>query len=170
MQTYSFSEVMATIMGPNGSFPIGQGAGVAEEGITIEPTEKTTMLIGADGNFMHSKHADQSGRCIIRLLKTSPTNALLSSLYGLDDFNPGTFGQNVITVSSLTLLDQWVLAGVGFSKFPNTTYARAGGIMEWEFQCGRITRILGNGGISGIAIGSGIANLGIAGGGALGVL
>ena len=45
MSTYSFLDVQATIVGPGGAFSLGSGAGVAEEGISIEPTgEIDTML------------------------------------------------------------------------------------------------------------------------------
>ncbi len=35
---------------------------------------KNTMTIGADGEVMHSLHADKSGTVTVNLLKTSPTN------------------------------------------------------------------------------------------------
>ena len=45
-------DIVAAIKGPNGSFSLGNGAGVAEEGITIAMVDaKNTMVIGADGLY-----------------------------------------------------------------------------------------------------------------------
>jgi hypothetical protein len=82
MASYSFLDVQATITGPGGTFPLGAGAGTAEEGITIEMADdKDTMTMGSDGNGQHNLHAGQSGTITIRLLKTSSTNNKLSVMY-----------------------------------------------------------------------------------------
>ncbi|MBU9403923.1 DUF3277 family protein, partial [Burkholderia multivorans] len=62
MATYSFQDVTATIVGPGGAFSLGYGSANAEEGITIaQAGDKNTMTVGADGEVMHSLHADKSG-------------------------------------------------------------------------------------------------------------
>ncbi|HHD9887370.1 TPA: phage protein [Yersinia enterocolitica] len=62
MSTYSFMDVTASITGVGGSFDLGYGAAVAEEGITTSMIEnKNTMTIGADGEGMHSLHAGKGG-------------------------------------------------------------------------------------------------------------
>lgn len=82
MSTYSFLDVQATLVGPTGIVQLGYGAAVADEGISIEAAgDKNTMIIGADGEGMHSLHADKSGTVTVRLLKTSPTNAKLMVMY-----------------------------------------------------------------------------------------
>ncbi|WP_285199455.1 phage protein, partial [Klebsiella pneumoniae] len=99
MATYSFIDVVATLVGPTGNIDLGYGAGAAEEGITIEMAgDKNTMMIGADGEGMHSLHADKSGTITVRLLKTSPTNAKLMAMYDDQTLDSGLHGQNVITV------------------------------------------------------------------------
>jgi Bacteriophage KPP10, Structural protein ORF10 len=144
--TYSFLDVSATFNGPNGAFPIGSTAGVAEEGITIEFAEdQDTVVIGADGSGMHSLHAGQSGSVTIRLLMTSPTNALLDAVYGLDRATPSSFGQNTIVVSWLTAGDVTVCTQCGFRKFPSLTYAKDGQMREWAFTAIKITPLLGAG-------------------------
>ena len=70
MNTYSFLEVQAAIIGPGGVINLGAGAGVADEGISVDPTaEMNTMMVGADGSGQHSLHADKSGRLVVRLLE-----------------------------------------------------------------------------------------------------
>ena len=92
--TYSFADVAATLVGPTGIVDLGYGAAVAEEGITIEPAgDKNTMLIGADGEGMHSLHADKSGTITVRLLKTSPTNLKLQAMYNAQTLNGALHGQ-----------------------------------------------------------------------------
>ncbi len=41
---------------------------------------QNTMTIGADGEVMHSLHADKSGTVTVNLLKTSPTNKTVAGV------------------------------------------------------------------------------------------
>jgi hypothetical protein len=143
-QTYSFLNVQATIVGPGGNFNIGQGAGIAEEGITIERGgDKGTMTIGADGTGMHSLHADKSGTLTVRLLKTSPTNAKLMAMYDLQTTDSRLYGNNVITVTDTGSNDSTGCRGVAFKKAPTLVYAKEGQMMEWAFNCVAIDSVLG---------------------------
>jgi hypothetical protein len=142
--TYSFLDINCSITGPGGSFSLGQGAGAAEEGITIERTgDKDTMTIGADGTPMHSLHADKSGRITVRILKTSPSNALLQAMYDVQSLTSANWGYNVILVSDLSRGDTTAARACAFVKFPNIVYAKEGGINEWVFNSGYIDAVLG---------------------------
>ena len=142
--TYSFLNVNATIVGPGGAFNIGQGAGIAEEGITIEANgDKGTMTIGADGTGMHSLHADKSGTLTVRLLKTSPQNAKLQAMYDLQTADSRLYGQNVVTITDTGSNDNHGARGVGFKKKPTVVYAKEGQMMEWTFNAIAIDSILG---------------------------
>ena len=60
---YSFMDVVATLTGPGGSIDLGYGAAVAEEGISIAQTEdRNMMMIGADGEGMHTLRAGKSAQ------------------------------------------------------------------------------------------------------------
>lgn len=145
MSTYSFLNVTAAISGPGGTFNIGTGAGVAEEGITIEMIEdKTTMVIGADGAVMHSLHAGQGARANVRLLKTSPSNAVLSSLYALQTSSSALHGQNVITINDTARGDNVTMQNAAFARFPVVTYSKDGTMYEWPF-IGTVDSIIGSG-------------------------
>ncbi|WP_444546573.1 phage protein [Enterobacter asburiae] len=62
MATYSFMDVTASLSGPTGEIDLGYGSASSEEGITVAMGgPKNTMTIGADGEVMHSLHADKSG-------------------------------------------------------------------------------------------------------------
>lgn len=146
LNTYSFLDVQASIVGPGGGFALGSGSGAAEEGITIEPTsEIDIMTIGADGSPMHNLSADKSGKMTIRLLKTSPTNALLSAMLAFQRGSSANHGQNTLTVTNTNSGD--VISGqlVAFAKVPAINYAKEGKFNEWEFNAGIIDVALGAG-------------------------
>jgi hypothetical protein len=150
--TYSFVDNMCAISGPNGAFSLGAGAGNAEGGISVVMTEdKSTMTIGADGAVMHSLHAGKSATVTVRLLKTSPTNALLSTMYGLDTNTQGNpqgtanHGQNQISIRDLQRNDVIICQQCAFAKFADETYAKEGGEMTWTFHAGVVDFILGSG-------------------------
>lgn len=145
MTTYSFADVLCTLTGPGGIIPLGAGAGTAEEGITVEMTgDKNTLTVGSDGKPMNSLHAGNPGRMIVRLLKTSPTNAALMALYNFQKASGANWGQNVIVVSDIR--GDFISGKVcAFSKVPTLTYATVAGLNEWVFDAGAIDHILGIG-------------------------
>ncbi|MGI4851697.1 MAG: phage structural protein [Janthinobacterium lividum] len=141
---YSFNDVVGTIVGPGGAFQLAAGSGAAEEGISIEMVEdRNKMDVGADGSVMHSLHAGKAGTCTVRLLKTSPVNAQLMSMYDLQSVASGLWGSNIIVIRQVASGDVTTARQVAFKRAPNQTYAKDGGTMEWSFDCGLVDRILG---------------------------
>ena len=146
MSVYSFLDVDATIAGVGGSFNLANGAAAAEEGITVERFEdKNIMVTGADGSGMHSLIASDAGTITVRLLKTSPVNAQLQTMFNLQTRSSATHGKNVITIRDSARGDFLMAAGVAFVGVPAINYAKEGGIMEWTFHAIQITYILGVG-------------------------
>lgn len=145
MSTYSFLNVAATITGPGGSFPLGAGSGDAQEGITVEMIDdKDQMVVGADGSLMHSLRASNTGRITVRLLKTSPQNALLSALYNFQRASSAFWGQNVLVVSDVVRGDVMTGSQMAFTRQPAVVYSQDGNINEWSFQ-GNVIEFLGTG-------------------------
>jgi hypothetical protein len=143
--TYSFLDVNAGIVGPGGAFSLGNGAGVSDEGITVAASEDIgAMTIGADGSGMHSLHADKSGKLSVRLLKTSPTNQLLSVLFAFQTSGGASYGQNTIVIVDKSRGDVITASQVGFAKAPDLAYAKDGGTVEWVFNAVKIERTLGS--------------------------
>lgn len=135
MKTYSFQDVQAAIVGPGGAFNIGNGAGVADEGITVTAaSEMSTMTIGADGLGMHTLHADRSGKIVVRVIKTSPVNALLMAMLQFQRVSAANHGQNTITITHTSLGDVTTAQQVAFSKVPDNAYAKNADIREWNFD------------------------------------
>ncbi|AWJ93320.1 DUF3277 domain-containing protein (plasmid) [Azospirillum baldaniorum] len=147
--TYSFLSVQGTIVGPGGAINIGSTAGVASEGITVEPSEdKNTMTMGADGAVMHSLHAASPGRAVVRLLKTSPVNAMLSLMYNFQKSSAANWGGNTIAFSDVDRGDVITLTSAAFRKQPTVVYNVEGPMNEWEFE-----------GVLNIQLGGGTPNL-----------
>jgi hypothetical protein len=145
MSTYSFLDTNATIVGPGGSVNLGQGAGTAEEGITITANEDIdNMTIAADGSGMHSLSANKSGVVTVRLLKTSPVNARLMQMYALQTASSQSHGQNTFSLSNSNLQDAVVAQQAAFKKVPDLTYAKDGGFVEWTWNAINVNRTLGS--------------------------
>ncbi len=143
--TYSFLDVHAAIVGPGAAFSLGAGSGNAEEGITITPSEEIdNMMIGADGSAMHSLRADKSGKIKISLLKTSPTNALLSAAMAFQRTSGANHGQNTLTIVNIATGDTITCQQVAFAKVPDLKYSKDGGMNEWDFNAGVIDVGLGS--------------------------
>ena len=143
---YSFLNVNAAIAGPGGAAIFGNGAAAAEEGITIEMIEdKDVMTIGADGAGQHSLIASDAAKVTLRLLKTSPWNAVLMAMYDLQASSSSLWGQNVITIGDIGRNDYNVIQSCAFLKKPTLTYAKEAGTMEWVFNGIKGTSILGTG-------------------------
>lgn len=143
--TYSFLSIQGTIVGPGGAIQIGSSAGVADEGVTVEPTEdKNTMTFGADGAVMHALHAATPGRAVVRLLKTSPINAMLSAMYDFQRLSPANWGQNTIAFLDVNRGDVITLNTAAFKKLPSVAYDKTGRFNEWEFE-GSLSMVLGAG-------------------------
>lgn len=145
MATYSFMDVNASFVGPPAfNFDMGYGAAIAEEGITVTMADdKNTMLIGADGEGMHSLHAGKSGQITVRTLKTSPLNQKLSVAYNTQTNVASLHGQNVIVIRNSESGDVITARDVAFKKMPDLTQAKDGDVLEWVFDAIKIDSLLG---------------------------
>lgn len=146
--TYSFLDVNVTLAGPFGVVSLGAGAGAADEGIDVGfAEEKDTMHIGADGSVAHNLHASKAGKITIRLLKTSPTNQQLSTMYNQQSSSSLFWGQNILVITHVVTGDVYSCQAVAFVKFPDNKYGKEQSTMEWEFNAGRIEPTLGGAGL-----------------------
>lgn len=136
---YAFTDVKATITGPAGSAILADGAGAAEEGITVEPTEETdSMRIGADGSVAHSLHASKAGKVTVRLLKTSPMNAVLHQMYNFQRSSSLHHARNVLVISNIVNGEVYTCTDVAFARMPPNTWSKEAGTIDWEFNASRV--------------------------------
>lgn len=146
MAAYSLKDVLATIAGPGGAFPIGPGNGIAQEGISVEfIDDKDNMLMGGDGQGVHSLRESNAARITVRVLKTSPVNAALSQLYRYQKRSSLFWGQNVITVTNPITGDDYHATECAFVKHTGVTWAQDANINEWQFNAIKCDPILGIG-------------------------
>lgn len=144
MSAYSFMDTQCSLISDDAVIDLGYGAAVADEGITVAMAgDKNTMVIGADGEGMHSLHSDKSGQITIRLLKTSPNNAKLSNLYNLQQGNTSKWGGNTITLNHTGSGDNITASKCAFKKHPDYTNAKDGALVEWVFDAINIDQKLG---------------------------
>lgn len=144
MSTYSFMDTHCTLTSADAVIDLGYGAAISDEGITFAMAgDKNTMTIGADGEGMHSLHADNSGQVTIRFLKTSPTNAKLMNLYNLQKNNSVKWGRNTITLNHEGSGDNHTATKCAFKKVPDYVNAKDGGIVEWVFDSIKVDMKLG---------------------------
>lgn len=146
MSSYSFRNVVASISGFGGVIALGNGSGVAEEGISVVPVgDKNTMTLGADGSGMHSMVVDDASTVTVRLLKTSPVNFLLQAMMAQQSVSGVGWGENTITVSDVQRGDVITCFQCAFKKAPDLNFAKEGGIVEWAFDAVKTIRVLGVG-------------------------
>lgn len=133
---YSFENCVAALAGLGGAFPIGYGAGNAQEGISMvgNVESKGIGLVGADGTIMPTLRASKMGRWTVKLLKTSPTNALLQALFNAQSTNPALWASNLLTLADNVRGDAFSLSQAWFTKQPDIVFAQDGNVNDWEFE------------------------------------
>ncbi len=136
--TYDFDQVTIAI-GPILAEGFQDG-----EGVTIEPgAEVFTDVVGTDGQVTRSKTLNRTGTVTVKLMQSSATNDLFSSLLLTDQNAPN--GAGVIPVyirdrngrSLHTAHQAWI------SAWPQVTYDRGATVREWVIRCARLEHFVG---------------------------
>ena len=113
-------------------------------GITVTPAgERSKMTVGADGSVMHSLLGDKSGTVSVKLLKTSSVNAALQIMYNLQTTTGAQHGMNTIVIRDVARGDVITCQNCAFAKQPAITYGTDAGAVEWTFNAGSISFLLG---------------------------
>ena len=145
MSTYSFLNIQATIIGPGLTAAIGSSSGAAKDGLSTGFDEdKTSVTTGADGSIMTSLRASQTGRITVRLLKTSPLNAVLNAAFNFQRVSAANTGQNNLRIVDKARGDVVTGRQMSFVKHPDNVWSEEGNILEWTF-IGIVNETLGAG-------------------------
>ena len=83
---------------------------------------------------MTSLHATATGKITIRLLKTSPLNAVLSQAYNFQRQSSANWGINTIRIVDKVRGDVASGSQMGFEKFPDNAWSEDGNVIEWAFE------------------------------------
>jgi hypothetical protein len=100
---------------------------------------------------MHSLHASRAGKAMVRLLKTSPQNAVLSQLLAYQRTSSLFWGQNVLSLANPITGDSYPCSSVAFAEVPSNTWAEDAGMIEWNFNIGVMNPNIGGGILSALA-------------------
>lgn len=94
---------------------------------------------------MHVLNASKGGEVTVRMLKTSPVNQQLSTMYNAQTISSSLHGNNVITIRDKSRGDVVTCRSVAFRRMAPNSWAKAGNTIEWAFTAGYIDVLLGSG-------------------------
>lgn len=144
MASYSILDVHATIIGPGGIINLGQGSGLAQDGITVNQSEPTnTMQVGLDGAVCHNKSESSAGTISFTFLGVSKAREKLLRMYNFQVRIPGSslHGQNRISIVNNTTGETIVADECAFQNITATGYKKEIDNSTWVFDCGQITHL-----------------------------
>lgn len=144
LPTYSFADVHASLVGPSLAAILADGSGSAEEGINWEPlSERDIMTIGAGGDGMHTLNPSRAGRIMIRLLKTSPTNAILQQAFNYQSSSSLFWGKNLFHLTNPITGDSLSASGAAFDRQPPNSWGLNAAGLEWTLNAIYVSQTLG---------------------------
>jgi hypothetical protein len=144
--TYSFLDVKATLSGPSLVALMDSDTMLDEEAISLDfGDEVNTMTRGSGSAFMHTLIPNIQTEIKIKTLKTSLLNTLFQTAFNYQTGSSATHGMNLLTVVHVTRGDVITIRNVAFQKQPQLVYGAKGESIEWTFQGGVQSLVLGTG-------------------------
>jgi len=139
MKRYSFQD---TVMVINGVEITGWADG--DDVIDIERrSDSVTDKMGADGQMMISVGTDKSGTVKVKLMQTSPSNAMLTNIMSLQEASGSLFVPVVVKFQD-TYRQDLAIGTQGYLKKPSKLTRGAGGnTQEWEIVVERLDLAFG---------------------------
>lgn len=138
---YSFVDVSATFSCPGGIVRLGNGAAVADEGISVEKAEDyNTMIVGTEGDILQCRHSGTHGTIRIRLLKHSESNGQLMNI--MKSLKGSEWGIGNFSVRNRSNGDSVSAAEVAFTGPPALVFGKIAGMLEWLLHAGHIDPVL----------------------------
>lgn len=139
--TYSFTDLEATISHPSYGVYSAQGEGVGD--ITIAKlTDRTVHDVAADGNIMISKIAGNNGNITINAQQVSTLNDFLQGLFNyLWNAPTDEWAGISITIRSPKMKKTYYCTGGAFVKEPDEQFQAQGQKLPWVLTFADIQRI-----------------------------
>lgn len=136
LRVYDPDQVVITVAGiPVSGFADGEFCRVEHETNAFED------VVGTDGEVTRSKSNDGRATVTIRLMQSSPSNALLSALHNTDINAPGGAGVGPFALfdnsGGTTILAEkcWIAKG------PDSSWDRTATEREWMIRCAKIVEV-----------------------------
>lgn len=137
LKTYDFKQV-ACIFGGRQITGFAEG----DDSIGVEPeADAWTKTVGADGEVTRSKSNNNSGKVMLKLMKTSDANDFLMSLYNADKLQNAGMVPLMIKDNSGRSLHVGEQAWI--KKLPKDGYGATAGTVEWEIDVADMVSNLG---------------------------
>ena len=100
-----------------------------------------TEQVGANGDVVHVRNRNRTGKVIFTIQDASPTNDLLSAAAIADEHTGLGYGALMIKDLNGTTVIQ--CANARIEKYPDTEYAADAGVNEWQLMCAELEMLIG---------------------------
>lgn len=111
--------------------------------ITMDSDQFNTV-VGVRGDVVRSKTSNLSATITIRLLASSASNDLLSTIYNLDQNAPNGAGVFPLAIrDSATGRATYLAANAWINKAPDVNFDAQDATMEWQIKAARLIRFDG---------------------------
>lgn len=135
-QTYDPKRVTVSVAG----IPLGQFAKGTFVVVEFE-ADAYSDEVGAQGEVVRVRSADERGTIKVTLMKASPSNDALSSLAALDRLTGAGVGAAMVKDASGRSIhsaeSSWV------KRIPSAPYGTEAETVEWEIRCAKLQHFLG---------------------------
>ena len=98
-------------------------------------------VVGTDGEVTRSKTNDNRATVTIRLMQSSPINALLSALHNSDKNSPGGVGVGPFELFDASGGTTLVAEKCWIAKEPDSSWDRTATEREWMIRCARLDQV-----------------------------
>ena len=101
-------------------------------------------VVGARGDVTRSKSSNRTARVTVRLMQTSPSNDLLSTIHNLDLSSPNGAGVFTLAIrDSATGRSVYAAVSAWIVKFPDTNFDATDTPREWVIETDRLESFIG---------------------------
>ncbi|MBA3841178.1 MAG: DUF3277 family protein [Actinobacteria bacterium] len=109
----------------------------------VRNEDQYTEQVGANGDVVHSRNRNRTGKVTFTIQDASPTNDALSAAAKADELTGLMYGALLIKDLNGTTLIQ--CANARIQKFPDLEYGKDSGTNEWILMCAELEMYIGGG-------------------------
>jgi hypothetical protein len=126
-----------------GGFPL---SGFADgEFVTIEEDSNAfNDVVGTDGQVTRSKSNDRRATVTVKLMQSSPSNGVLSSLHQTDKNSPNGAGIATLEIKDKSGTSLHRAREAWIQKSPDVSYDREPTSREWPIRCASLQNFVGS--------------------------
>lgn len=137
-RTYDPDQIFCSLAGiPISGYADGEFIRVERESPSFED------VVGTDGEVTRSKTNDERATITIKLMQSSPVNALLSALHVSDKNAPGGVGVGAFLLQEIGGTFVMVAEKAWISKEPDVVFDRTATEREWIIRCAKLVSVHG---------------------------